>query len=332
MQDIADELGISRVTVWKVFNNYSNVSPALRERILEKAREMGYTKGLSELEQAIPEKNVSLIVSRPNSSTFWTNIIHRMAQELSLHNINLVYTYMPSGYSSKFKMPAVLSNGSVQGAVILNLYDERLVKEINQLNIPKVFLDTVPQIDPYALSGDLLLLEGCATTYEITQSVIEKGANRIGFIGDIHYAQTNEDRYKGFCQCMKDYGLVVEESFCLTHKIGIFSYSKEITRFLDSMEELPEAFICASDYIAHLLQQYFSEHKTRIPEGIVVTGYDNRNEYDIVRMITTADVRTEYIGKRLALQIMYRIEHEEAPFERIFIKPSILYRESILYE
>ena len=49
MQDIADELGISRVTVWKVFNNYSNVSPALRERVLSKAKELGYTKGIAEL-------------------------------------------------------------------------------------------------------------------------------------------------------------------------------------------------------------------------------------------------------------------------------------------
>ena len=30
MQDIADELGISRVTVWKVFNNHSGVSEAVR--------------------------------------------------------------------------------------------------------------------------------------------------------------------------------------------------------------------------------------------------------------------------------------------------------------
>ena len=158
MQDIADELGVSRVTVWKVFNNYSNVSSALREKVLNKAKEMGYTKGIAELEQTVPEKNISLIVSRPNSSSFWTNIIHRMAQELSFHNINLVYTYMPSGYSNKFKMPAVLTNGTVQGAIILNLYDERMAREINQLKIPKVFLDTVPQMDTREMKGDLKLL------------------------------------------------------------------------------------------------------------------------------------------------------------------------------
>ncbi len=331
MQDIADELGVSRVTVWKVFNNYSNVSSALREKVLNKAKEMGYTKGIAELEQTVPEKNISLIVSRPNSSSFWTNIIHRMAQELSFHNINLVYTYMPSGYSNKFKMPAVLTNGTVQGAIILNLYDERMAREINQLNIPKVFLDTVPQMDTRELKGDLILLEGHNTTYDITRSVIEKGLEKIGFIGDVHYAQTNQDRFEGFCQCMKEHKLPVEEKFCLTHKIGIFSYTKEITRFLDSLEELPEAFICASDYIAHILQLYISEHQERIPQGIVVTGYDGRNEYDVVRLITTADVKTEFIGKRLAVQIMYRMEHENAPYEKTYIEPAIIYRDSVLY-
>ena len=44
MQDIADELGISRVTVWKVFNNHSGVSEAVRESVLQKAKELGYSK------------------------------------------------------------------------------------------------------------------------------------------------------------------------------------------------------------------------------------------------------------------------------------------------
>ena len=105
---------------------------------------------------------------------------------------------------------------------------------------------------------------------------------------------------------------------------------KEITRFLDSLEELPEAFICANDYIAHLLQLYFSEHQGRVSKGILVTGYDGRYEYDVVRMITTAEVRTEFVGKRLAIQIMYRMEYENAPCEKIYIEPYIVYRESLL--
>ena len=74
MQDIADELGISRVTVWKVFNNHSGVSEAIRESVLQKAKELGYSKFMQE-PASIPndpqeDKTVSLIVSRPDSSTF----------------------------------------------------------------------------------------------------------------------------------------------------------------------------------------------------------------------------------------------------------------------
>ena len=38
MQDIADELGISRVTVWKVFNNHSGVSEAVREAYFKRQK------------------------------------------------------------------------------------------------------------------------------------------------------------------------------------------------------------------------------------------------------------------------------------------------------
>lgn len=333
MQDIADALGISRVTVWKVFNNHAGVSPTLRESVLDKARELGYLKNNIEPLPQDEEKTVSLIVCRPDSSTFWTNIIHRMAQDLSHHNINLMYTYMPSNYTDDFVMPSILTSGSIQGAIILNLYDARLINLVNELNFPKVFLDSVPEINNRSLRGDLLLLEGYSTLYQITESVISRGITNLGFIGDIHYARTNLERYKGFHDCMKAHGLSINKKFCLTHRIDIFSYYKELSDFLDALPQLPEAFICVSDYMAHFLQQYIAEHPTRIPgNGIIVTGYDGSREYpNVDGLITTANVRTNLLGKRLAMQIIYRMEHPDAPYELTFINPEIIYRDSVLY-
>ena len=42
IQDIADELGVSRNTVSKAINNADGLAEATRERILQKAIEMGY--------------------------------------------------------------------------------------------------------------------------------------------------------------------------------------------------------------------------------------------------------------------------------------------------
>lgn len=209
MKDIADALNISRVTVSKAFNNQTGVSDSLRELIFEKAKELGYAKlPYQILEQPLEDqRTVSLIVSRPDSALFWTNIIHRMAQELSNYKVNLLYTYVPSVYTKSFSLPPILQNGSVDGIVVLNVYDAEILGMVNVLSAPKVFLDTVPTLSDRELNGDLMLIEGFRTEYDITNTLIQDGHTEIGFLGDINYALTNLERYHGYCNCMENRGL-----------------------------------------------------------------------------------------------------------------------------
>ena len=43
MQDIADALGVSRISVWKALTNRPGISDSLRQQVLVKAAAMGYT-------------------------------------------------------------------------------------------------------------------------------------------------------------------------------------------------------------------------------------------------------------------------------------------------
>ena len=175
MKDIADALNISRVTVSKAFNNQAGVSDSLRELIFAKAKELGYSKlPYQFMEQPQEEqRTISLIVSRPDSALFWTNIIHRMAQELASYNVNLLYTYVPSIYSKNFTLPSILQNGNVDGIIVLNVYDQEILNMVNALPLPKVFLDTIPSLTDAQLSGDLLLIEGFRTESKITDLLIQ---------------------------------------------------------------------------------------------------------------------------------------------------------------
>lgn len=327
MKDIADALNISRVTVSKAFNNQTGVSDSLREQIFEKARELGYAKlPYQILEQPLEEqRTVSLIVSRPDSALFWTNIIHRMAQELSYYKVNLLYTYVPSVYTKSFHLPAILQNGSVDGVVVLNVYDPDILGMVNELSVPKVFLDTVPSLSDRELNGDLLLIEGFRTEFEITNTLIQNGHTEIGFLGDINYALTNLERYRGYCDCMEKQGLVVRSEYCLTGRIDIFSYEKELYSFLNQLKHWPTAFVCASDFVANFVQSYIDNNPERGAHPVVLTGFDNTGEYaNVAGRITTANVPTGLLGKRLALQMLFRSEHPESPHELTFIKPSII--------
>ncbi len=331
MKDIADALNISRVTVSKAFNNQAGVSDALRETIFDKARELGYTKlpyqaqTGSQAPAAQEERTVALVVSRPESSFFWTGIIHRMAQELSEYNINLMYVYVPSTFTRDFVLPSVLFGSTLSGIAVVNVYDPVILGMVNDLPLPKVFLDTIPTLTDRKLNGDLLLIEGYRTEAEITESLILDGHKEIGFIGDINYAQTNKERYLGYRESMDRYKLPIRPEYCCIDSMGVFSYEKEIYAYLNGLSQWPTSFVCVSDYVAHFVQQYLSDHQQKLPHPVVLTGFDNTDEYtNVSGRITTANVPTGLLGKRMALQLLFRTNHPDAPDELTFIKPSII--------
>ena len=190
MQDIADAIGISRISVWKAFHDYPGISARLKEEIFLKAKEMGYLKNnitstLPPDQEKEAEQTVSVIVSRPDSSKFWMDIIHQIAKELNKYNINLMYTYVPTQRKGNYQLPAILTSGQIAGAIVLNVNDPEMTKLINQLNIPLVFLDIPPQTKPESLKGDLVLIEGRSATQRLTAHILAKGRSRIGFIGDM---------------------------------------------------------------------------------------------------------------------------------------------------
>ena len=73
-------------------------------------------------------RNVSVVVSRPESSLFWMQIVHRLARELTLHGWNLMYTYLPSFGEEGYCLPPALTDGSVAGIIVLNIYSRPLLQ------------------------------------------------------------------------------------------------------------------------------------------------------------------------------------------------------------
>ncbi|BCJ95067.1 LacI family transcriptional regulator [Anaerocolumna cellulosilytica] len=337
MQDIADALNVSRVSVWKVFNDYPGVSEPLRRQIIAKAQEMGYLKLGQSLMTGEQTENtesdnqitISVVVSRPDSSIFWMNIIHCIAKELTQNNINLMYTYLPSKYSSSYTLPSAFTNGTVQGIIMLNVYDTTLLQMLNSLRIPKVFLDIVTSIPEDSLTGDLVLLEGRNSIRKITNHIIQKGRKNIGFIGATDYARTNNDRYEGFKAAMTEHNLPLNPKQCLTGNIGIYTYTEEINQFLSGLDKMPEAFVCVSDFVANFVIQYLSEHNINVPEEVAISGYDGSTEYgDLANYLTSVQVDTKALGKRLVKQLLYKMNDPDSPNEIIYLSFDIVYGES----
>jgi DNA-binding LacI/PurR family transcriptional regulator len=121
------------------------------------------------------KKTIAIAVSSPETSVFWINLIHEIAKEASAHNANIMYTYLPKEIDSTYTLPSFLTDGTVNGMIVLNVYDDALIKMLASLNLPKVFMDTSTTIPFAQLNGDLLLIEGRSSVAQITESIIAQG-------------------------------------------------------------------------------------------------------------------------------------------------------------
>lgn len=327
MQDLADALGVSRITVWKALTNRPGVSEHLRKQVQDTAVQMGYAQPERAVFSDKPRHTFSVVVSRPESSAFWMQIIHHIAKELAQHGINLMYTYMPTADRPGFALPASLSQDAVDGFIVLNIYDPGLLQKLARSGLPKVFLDTIPALPPKMLGGDLIILEGRACLREITGRLLDRGCRRLGFVGDVNYAQTNMDRYLGFLDAHTERGAAVDPALCMTGALGLHSHYEEISAFLQGLPALPDAFVCPSDFIAHFIRRYLTDRGVLPEQAPVLTGFDNNTEYaNVAGQITTVDVDTSSLGRRLARQLIYRADFPDAPRETTYFTNRILYR------
>ncbi len=331
-QQIANSLGISRTTVWKVFSGQEGVSEDLRNRIIAKAQELNYKlpENLNPSQALVSESpvNIALAVCRPETSIFWMTIIHQIAKELAHHNVNLVYTYLPSYINGNYTLPASLTNGSTHGMIIMNVYNEQLLRLLAACPVPKVFLDTATSVPASELNGDLILTESYDSVSKITEHLIQSGRKSFGFIGDIKYAKTNHERYEGFSRTLLQHGLPLYPELSLTSPIGMDTYKEEIEAFLDTLPRMPDAFVCASDYVGCILMQLLSKRGIRIPEDVAISGFDANTENPLAENLTTVQVFNQNIGFRLALQILYRIKYQDVPYEIIYITTKVIFRSS----
>lgn len=335
VQDIADSLGISRVTVWKVMNQKPGVSDEMRRKVLARASDLQLAGDTSP--SAMPLRqgggnsndNVALVVNRPESSIFWMKIINQIAIELNRCHKNLIYVYLNGPDFEGNELPPALMNGQMTGMLVLNVYDVEVLGRLSQTPIPKVFLDCSTESDLCHLEGDVVLLDGRDCVQNITSEIIRRGRKRLAFIGDISYARSNYTRWEGFQAALREFGIPEEPSLYLTRRLGVDTYPQEIGEFLEGLKEFPNAIVCASDYIGYIVVDWLAKKGKRVPEDVAVSGYDDNREVRISdSLLTTVHVQNSTLGKRLVRQLMFRMENRKADTEVVHVYSQIRWKQS----
>lgn len=97
----------------------------------------------------------------------------------------------------------------------------------------------------------------------------------IAFVGGFEWHLHTKQRTQAFLDCMNEHGLVVDDDKIFYGDFWYTGGHAAAQYFLDNLDHLPQAIICANDYMALGVTEELVGRGYHIPRDIAVVGYDS---------------------------------------------------------
>lgn len=326
MSDIAAELGCSTVTVSKALSDKDGVSDELRQRIKQKANEMGYRVSyFSKTSKEAATYNIGVLVAKrfisDPSAFYWVvyRYIVELLQKQSYYGILEVISEKDERVGL---MPNSVADKKIDGIIALGQFSDPYVESMLSAQLPIVFLDF------YSSRSDVetVLSDNFFGSYSITNYLINNGHTRIGFIGTITATSSIQDRYMGYYKSLLEHGIPLRDDWVIDDRDSEGVNFKSIA----FPAEMPTAFVCNCDDTAYRVINQLKAMGYRIPDDISVVGYDNHIYSTISNpRITTMDINCYHMSSEAVEILVKKIRDRNYRCGRILVTGKLLERDSV---
>jgi DNA-binding LacI/PurR family transcriptional regulator len=284
LASLAAELGVSRTTVSNAYNRPDQLSPQLRQRVLDTARTLGYP-GPDPMARSLRTRlagAVGLIFTETLSYAF-----RDPAAVAFLEGMALVPA-APGGLPD----PSIVHRAAVDGFVVYSMPDDDpYLAAVLERPLPIVIVD-----EPVGLSGvDWVGLDDRGACAEVGRHLTGLGHRRVGVISSRlsvarYDGPADELRMKtavyaverlrlaGLADGLADGGVLwadvpVEERFDNSLAAGVSA----ACALLDRRPDLT-AIACTTDVFALATLEVARQRGLRVPDDLAVTGFDDIRE------------------------------------------------------
>lgn len=333
---IAKLAGVSRSTVSKVINNYSDVSKDTKEKVLKIIEEYEYYPNLSAQKLAGKKSQIiGLLVytgksnknqelpKKISDSFYYSELISQIIDMAE----NLGYIVLVSYISSKLSnWKKIFENGLIDGAIVIA--GGKKIKEIdyfNELKYKAVLVDYEKEI--FSSYITTIKSDHFKGGYLATNYLLEKGHTKILHLSGEIRRKTSIERARGYLECLK--------SNNIEYKKIIFGKYNEETAFklieneINKSKKLEYSSIFAgNDYIAYGVIKALEKYNIRVPEDISIIGYDDMKLCEYTKPRITS---VNHLGNNIAEKAIYNLikifNEEKGGIEKTEIK--IIERESV---
>ena len=209
--------------------------------------------------------------------------------------------------------PDQLDGIIIDGPSLMNSLTHSLIDQVQQLlkkcaGKPVVSAGSVVEDYPSFVPSDRHMMQ------DITQHVIDvHNCRDLYFLGGPEDNAVTIDRLSGFADALAARGIPYEHRRIFYADFWYFGGAALADRILSGELSRPQAIICASDHMAIGLVNRLTENGVRVPEDIIVTGFDATQDAAINKTtITTIPPDNESVAVN-AVDQLRRLMEPDAP-------------------
>ena len=330
IQDIADELGLSRNTVSKALNNTGVLADNTKDKIIQKAMEMGYHRfsyiAQETMTAAKPvNREIALFTSSiPSNSHFASTMLDYFQNEISSLGYRLSLYLIREQELRSLTLPMGFNKENTDGILIIELFDLSYSQFICSLDIPALFVDSTVNPREHQLDADFLYMDNATNIFLLMKELIGQQKTKFGFIGEVNHCHSFYERYQAFRHSLDSLGAAFHPEWCILENNNTGTYQDYLKTNFNKMTAMPEVFFCANDFVAIDFLKILEQTEYSVPNSFYLCGFDDSPESKVITpSLTTIHIHSQVMGLSAIQLLISRIKDPEIHYRTMHTETTL---------
>lgn len=344
-KEVARQAEVSVGTVSRVFNNHSNVSEDIRQRVLKVAADLGYFRaggqpvGVRSTARMLKEVGFlycSSIEETPaTTDPYWAPIFFGVETASRQSNIKIIYRTITDIRHTPHLLTALLYEMHLGGVLLVGQADVAIINTIQATKTPVVQVDNyVPEL---ANTIDTLLPDNFQGGSMAMDHLFSADHHRIAFIGGPSATSPRpnykiysiQQRWVSYCMALLDRGLAIDYDLVESGSLTLDSGYEACKRLLERKVDF-SAIFCVDDITAIGAMKALREEGRRIPEDASLIGFDGIDlGQHITPALSTIRINKEDLGALALKTLLERATTPDAPCVTTLLGVELVKRASV---
>jgi LacI family transcriptional regulator len=325
MRDVAALAGVSLKTVSRVINGETTVAPELAARVNRAAATLDYRPNLTARSlRSGGGRTRTIGVLLENVANPFSSTMHRAIEDAAGARAMAVFAGSVDEDPRRERTLALaLISRRVDGLIVVPAGDDQSYLANEQRSgLSIVFADRPPSL----LRADCVTSENTGGAVVAVTHLIERGHQRIAFLGDRRSIATARDRFDGYRAALTRAGLAYDEDR-VRWDLHNEETALEATRDLLQRERAPTALFTSQNLVTigaiRALRDLGLEHR------VALVGFDDLPLSDMLKpAVTVVAQDPAAIGTSACDLLFSRMDGDDSPPRLVTIKTRLLVRGS----